>query len=52
MLHQIKAPQFYPNFLKLLSLVMHCSISEVEFECVWTLMYIQWAFIELVIPIG
>ena len=31
MLHQIKAPQFYTNFLKLISLVMHSSISEVEF---------------------
>ena len=31
MLHQIKAPQFYTNFLKLMSLVMQSSISEVEF---------------------
>ena len=31
MLHQIKAPQFYTNFLKLISLVMQSSISEVEF---------------------
>ena len=34
MLHQIKAPQFYTNFLKLISLVMQSSISEVEFQCV------------------
>ena len=31
MLHQIKAPPFYTNFLKLISLVMDSSISEVEF---------------------
>ena len=31
MLHQIKAPQFYTNYLKLISLVMNSSISEVEF---------------------
>ena len=31
MLHQMKAPQFYTNFLKLISLVMESSISEVEF---------------------
>ena len=31
MLHQIKAPQFYTNYLKLISLVMDYSISEVEF---------------------
>ena len=31
MLHQIKAPQFYTNFLKLISLVMDSSISKVEF---------------------
>ena len=30
MMHQIKVPQFY-NFLKLISLVMDSSISEVEF---------------------
>ena len=32
MLHQIKAPQFYTNFLKLISLVMGSSTSEVEFK--------------------
>ena len=32
MLHQIKAPQFDTNFLKLISLVMDSSISEVEFK--------------------
>ena len=32
MLHQIKAPQFYTNLLKLISYVMDSSISEVEFE--------------------
>ena len=32
MLHQIKAPQFYTNFFKLISLVMDSSISEVEFN--------------------
>ena len=32
MLHQIKAPQFYTNYLKLIPLVMDSSISEVEFE--------------------
>ena len=32
MLHQIKAPQFYTNYLKLISLVMDSSISEVEFN--------------------
>ena len=32
MLLQIKAPQFYTDFLKLMSLVMDSSISEVEFE--------------------
>ena len=31
MLHQIKAPPFYTNFLKRISLVMGSSISEVEF---------------------
>ena len=31
MLHQIKAPQFYTNYLKLIYLVMDSSISEVEF---------------------
>ena len=31
MLHQIKAPQFYTNYLKLISLEMDSSISEVEF---------------------
>ena len=31
MLHQIKASQFYINYLKLMSLIMDCSISEVEF---------------------
>ena len=31
MLHKIKAPQFYTNFLKLILLVMDSSISEVEF---------------------
>ena len=31
MLHQIKTPQFYTNYLKLVSLVMNSSISEVEF---------------------
>ena len=31
MLHQIKTPQFYTNFLKLISLVMDSSISDVEF---------------------
>ena len=31
MLHQIKAPQFYTNFLKLISLVMDSGTSEVEF---------------------
>ena len=32
MLHQIKAPQFYTNYLKLISLVLKdTSISEVEF---------------------
>ena len=31
MLHQIKAPEFYTNYLKLISLVMDSSISEVEF---------------------
>ena len=31
MLHQIKAPQSYTNFLKLISSVMQTSISEVEF---------------------
>ena len=31
MLHQIKAPQFYANYLKIISLVMDSSISEVEF---------------------
>ena len=31
MLHQIKAPQFYTKYLKLISLVMDSSISEVEF---------------------
>ena len=30
MLHQIKAPQFYTNYLKLISLVMDLSISEVK----------------------
>ena len=30
-LHQIKAPQFYTNFLKLISFVMQSTISEVEF---------------------
>ena len=34
MLHQIKAPQFYTNYLKILSLVMDSSISEVEFKSV------------------
>ena len=32
MLHQVKAPQFYTNYLKLISLVMDPSISEVEFN--------------------
>ena len=31
MLHQIKAPYIYTDFLKLISLVMNSSISEVEF---------------------
>ena len=31
MLHQIKAPQFYTDYLKLISLVMDSSILEVEF---------------------
>ena len=31
MLHQIKATQFYTNFLKLISSVVQFSISEVEF---------------------
>ena len=31
MQHQIKSPQFYTNFLKLISLVIDSSISEVEF---------------------
>ena len=31
MLHQMKAPQFYTNFLKLIFLEMQSSISEVEF---------------------
>ena len=31
MLHQIKTPQFYSNFLELISLVMDSSISGVEF---------------------
>ena len=31
MLHQIKAPHLYTNFLKLISLIMDSSISEVEF---------------------
>ena len=31
MLHQIKAPQFYTDYLKLIYLVMDSSISEVEF---------------------
>ena len=31
MLHQIKASQLYTNYLKLISLVMDSSISEVEF---------------------
>ena len=31
MLHQIEGPQFYANFLKLLSLVIDSSISKVEF---------------------
>ena len=31
MLHRIKAPQFYTDFLKLISLVMDPSISKVEF---------------------
>ena len=31
MLHQIKAPQFYTNYLKLIPLVMDSSILEVEF---------------------
>ena len=31
MLHQIKEPQFYNNFLKLISLGTQSSISEVEF---------------------
>ena len=30
-IHQIKAPQFYTNNLKLISLVMDSSILEVEF---------------------
>ena len=34
MLHQIKSPQFYTNFLKIISLVMDSSISEIEFYCV------------------
>ena len=33
MLHQIKAPRFYTNYLKLISLVMDSSISKVEFQC-------------------
>ena len=32
MLHQIKAPQFYTNYLKIISLVRDSSISEVEFQ--------------------
>ena len=32
MLHQIQAPQFYANYLKLISLVMDSSFSEEEFE--------------------
>ena len=31
MLHQIKAPQFYANSLKIMSLVIDSNISEVEF---------------------
>ena len=31
-LHQIKATQFYTNFLKLISSVMRASISKVEFN--------------------
>ena len=31
MLHQIKAPQFYTNSLKLISLAMDSSIFEVKF---------------------
>ena len=31
MLHQIKAPQFYTNFLKFISLVMQSSVSKLEF---------------------
>ena len=31
MLHQIKAPQFYANYLKVISLVNDSNISEVEF---------------------
>ena len=31
MQRQIKTPQFYTNYLKLISLVMDSSISEVEF---------------------
>ena len=31
MLHQIKAPQFHTNYLKLMSLVIDSSISEEEF---------------------
>ena len=34
MLHQKKAPQFYTNYFKLISLVMESSISEVEFKIV------------------
>ena len=30
MLHQLKASQFYTNFLKLISLVIQSSISEVQ----------------------
>ena len=32
MLHQITAPQFHTNYLKLISLIMDLSISEVEFK--------------------
>ena len=32
MLHQIKAPQFYTNYLKIISLVRDSSILEVEFQ--------------------
>ena len=34
MLHQVKVPQLYTNYLKQISLVISSIISEVEFKCV------------------